>query len=127
MRFVSIVWNGNRTNLEPSQVSDPASRVGEVEPDFDAAEVRAFGADRCGDASAQMARWADVARELGMDFAELRNLVHRSLKNFLLRIEARAHSPFVKQMKKRAGLVETDGFGVRENVERDFKRHATVE
>src|SRR5215470_1628857 len=100
--------------------SDAAGDVGEVQPDFDAAEMRAFGADRRGDAGAKMARRADVAREFGMDFPKLRDFVHRGLKNFFLRVEAGAHGPFVEQMKQRAGFVEADGLGARENVECKF-------
>ena len=41
---------------------DAAGDVGEVEPDFHAAEVRAFGADGGGDVCAEVARGADVTR-----------------------------------------------------------------
>ena len=58
------------------RVSDAAGSVGEVEPDFDAAEVGAFGADGGGDAGAEMARRSDMAGELRMDFAELGNFIH---------------------------------------------------
>src|ERR1700747_2448928 len=111
----------------PRRLSDTAGGVGEVEPDLDAAEVRAFGADGRGDSSAKMAGRADVAREFGMDFTKLRDFGHRGLKNFFLGVEAGAHGPFVKQMEERAGFVEADGLGVGENVERDFERDAAVE
>src|SRR5205823_7039772 len=108
-------------------VSDAAGSVGEVEPDFEAAEVRAFGADGRGDAGAKMAGRADVAREFRMDFAELGDFVHGSLKDFFLRIEASAHGPFVEQVEERAGFVEADGFGVGKNVKSDFERDAAIE
>ena len=75
--------------------SNAAGDVGEVEPDFDAAKMRAFGADGRGDACAQVARRADVARELGMNFAELGNFVHGGLEDFFLGVEASSHGPFV--------------------------------
>src|SRR6266852_5723691 len=106
---------------------DAARAVGEVEPDFDAAEVGAFGADRSGDAGAEMAGRADVAREFGVDFAELGEFVHGGLVDFFLGVEAGAQDPFVEEMEKRAGFVETDGFGVGEKVESDFGRHAAIE
>ena len=40
-----------------------ARGVGEVEPDFNAAEVGSFGAYRSGDVGAEMARGTDVAGE----------------------------------------------------------------
>src|SRR5882762_11088666 len=107
--------------------SDAAQDVGEVEPDFDAAEVRAFGADGGGDASADMAGRADVAREFRMDFAELGDFVHGGLVDFFLGVEAGAHSPFVDEMEERAGFVEANGFGVGEEIEGDFRRYATIE
>src|SRR5690242_15168792 len=104
-----------------------AGGVGEVEPDFDAAEVRAFGADGRGDPGSKMAGRADVAREFRMDFAKLCYFVHRGLKNFFLGIKAGAHGPFVEKMEERAGFVEADRFGVRENIKRDFERYAAIE
>ena len=74
---------------------DAALDVGEVEPDFDAAKVGAFGADGRGDAGANVARGADVASEFGMDFAELGDFVHGGLVDFFLGVEAGAHGPFV--------------------------------
>ena len=70
-----------------------------VQPDFDAAEMGTFGADGRGDSGAEMAGWADIATQLGMHFAELGNLVHGRIVDFLLRIEAGAHGPFVKEME----------------------------
>src|SRR6266852_9794155 len=107
--------------------SDAALNVGEVEPDFYAAEVRAFGADGRGDARAEMARGADVAGELRMDFAELRDFVERGSVDFFLGVEAGAHGPFVEEMEERARFDEADGFGVGENVESDFRGYAAVE
>src|SRR5260370_5567254 len=97
-------------------VLDAAGDVGEVEPDFDAAEVGAFGADGSGDAGANVAWGADVASEFGMDFAELGEFVHGGLVDFFLGVEAGAHGPFVNEMEERAGFVEADGFGVGEEV-----------
>src|SRR5947208_10516709 len=69
-----------------------------------------------------MAGRADVAREFRMDFAELGDFVHGSLKDFFLRIEASAHGPFVEQVEERAGFVEADGFGVGKNVKSERLR-----
>src|SRR6266550_3349882 len=65
-------------------VSDAAGDVRKVEPDFDTAEVGAFGADGGGDAGAEVAGRTDVAGEFGMDFAELGEFVHGGLVDFLL-------------------------------------------
>src|SRR5579859_3280219 len=106
---------------------DAAGGVGEVEPDFDAAEVRTFSADGRGNPGSKMAGRADVAREFGMDFAKLCYFVHRSLKNFFLGIKAGAHGPFVEKMEERARFVEANGFGVGENVKRNLERHTPIE
>src|SRR6266436_2606690 len=87
------------------------ARVGEVEPDFDAAEVGALGADGSGDAGADVAGRADIAREFGMDFAELSEFVHGGLVYFFLGIKAGAHGPFVDEMQEGAGVVAADGVG----------------
>src|SRR6266566_2713105 len=76
---------------------DAAGDVGEVEPDFDAAEVGALGADGRSDACAEMG-----------DF------VHGGLVDFFLGVEAGAHGPFVEKMEERTGFVEADGLGVGE-------------
>lgn len=106
---------------------DAALDVGEVEPDFYAAEVGAFGTDWGGDAGAKMAGRADVPGELRMDFAELGDFVERGLINFFLGVEAGAHGPFVEEMEERAGFDEANGFGVGEQVERNFERDAAIE
>ena len=111
----------------PRPQLDAAGNVGEVEPDFYAAEVRAFGADGGGDASAEVAGGADVAGELGMDFAELGDFVEGGLVDFFLGVEAGAHGPFVEEMEEGAGFDEANGFGVGENVESDFCGDAAVE
>ena len=107
--------------------SDAAGYVREVEPDFYAAEMRAFGADRRGDSGSYIAGWAYVAGKLRMNFAELREFVHGGAVDFFLGVEASAHGPFVEEVKERAGLHETDCFGVGKNVERDFGGDAPVE
>ena len=99
---------------------DAAGGVGEVEPDFNAAEVGAFGADGGGDVGAEVAGGADVFRELGMDLAELGDFVHAGGVDFFLGVEAGAHGPFVEEMEEGAGLDETDGLGVGEKIESDF-------
>src|SRR5580704_6283946 len=66
---------------------DATFDVGEVEPDFYAAEVRAFGANRSGDSRAQITGRADVFRELWMNLAQLIEFVHRRAINFFLRVE----------------------------------------
>jgi len=81
-----------------------AGGVGEVEPDFYAAEVGAFGADGGGDVGAEMAGRADVFCELGVDLAELSDLVHGGGVDFFLGVEARAHGPFVEEMEERAAF-----------------------
>src|SRR5579863_9473550 len=79
-----------------SRELDAPLNIGKIEPDFDAAEVRPFRADRGGYVRAQMARRADVFCQLRMHFAQLRDFIHGSRVNFFLRVEARAHGPFVK-------------------------------
>ena len=91
---------------------DTALNMGEVEPDFYTAEMRAFGADGRGDAGTEMAGWADIAGKFRMHFTDLGDFVHRSVVDFLLGVETGAHGPFVKEMQKRARLDEADGFGV---------------
>ncbi len=61
-----------------------------------------------------------------MDFAELGDFVERGFVYFLLGVEAGAHGPFVEEMEERAGFDETDGFGVGENVESNFRGDAAV-
>ena len=85
---------------EEEPKSDAALDVGEVQPDFYTAEVRAFGADGSGDACAEVARWTDKFGELGMDFAELRDFIERGLIDFLLGVEAGAHGPFMEEMEE---------------------------
>jgi hypothetical protein len=120
--------NGEDENEVPSRVHEwrPCLRlnaaldIGEVEPDFYAAEVGAFGADRGGDVGAEVAGRTDVFGELRVDVAELGNFVHAGGVDFFLGVEAGAHGPFVEEMEEGAGLDEADGFGVREKVESDF-------
>src|SRR5208282_83066 len=99
---------------------------GEIEPDFDATEVRAFGADGRGDAGAQVAGRADVAGKFGMHFTDLGNFVDGGVVNFLLSVEAGAHGPFMEEMEKGAGFDEADGFCVRKQIESDFRGHAAI-
>src|SRR6266404_1627369 len=107
--------------------SDAAGDVGEVEPDFYAAEVGAFGADGGGDAGAEVARRTNVAGKLGLDFAELGEFVHGGLVDFFLGVETGAHGPFVEEMEERTGFDEANGFCVGQKIERDFLREATNE
>jgi len=107
--------------------SDAAGGVGEVEPDFYAAEVRAFGADGGGDVGAEVAGGANVFGELGMDLAELGDLIHAGGVDFFLGVEAGAHGPFVEEVEEGAGLDETDGFGVGEEIESDFWLDACID
>ena len=79
--------------------SDAAGGRGEVEPDFNTAEVGAFGADGGGDVGAEVAGGADVFGELGVDFAELGYFVHRGGVDFFLGVEAGSHGPFVEEME----------------------------
>src|SRR5258708_18467226 len=91
---------------------DAARCVGEVEPDFYAAEVGTFGADGSGDAGAEVAGRADVAGELRVDFAELGDFVHGSRVDFFLGVEACAHGALVEELQERAGFVGAHGFGL---------------
>jgi hypothetical protein len=106
---------------------DSARGVGEVEPDFYAAEVGAFGADGGGDVGAELAGGADVLGELRMDLAELGDFVHAGGVDFFLGVEAGAHGPFVEEMEERARFDEADGFGIGKKIESDFERNAAVE
>ena len=83
-----------------SLASDPSLDVGKIEPDFDAAEVGAFGANGGGDAGADMARRANVACEFGLNFAKLGNFVHGGLIDFFLGVEAGTHGPLVDEMEE---------------------------
>src|SRR6266436_6427468 len=127
VQFSDVVFDWHGSPSKEKAASDAAGDVGKVEPDFDAAEVGAFGADGCGDAGTNVAGGADVAREFWMDFAELGDFVHGGLVDFFLGVEAGAHGPFVNEMEERAGFVQADGFGVREEIEGDFRRDATIE
>src|SRR6266850_3717939 len=127
VQFSDAVFDWHGSPSKEKAASDAAGDVGEVEPDFDAAEVGAFGADGGGDAGADVARGADVASEFGVDFAELGEFVHGSLVDFFLGVEAGAHGPFVEEMEERAGFVEADGFGVGKEIERDLRGDAEIE
>src|SRR5438094_10634345 len=93
---------------------DAASDVGEVEPDFYAAKVGAFGADGSGDTCAKVARRADKFRELWMDFLKLRDFVKRGLVDFFLGVKVDAHGPCVEKVMERDGLNMADGLWVAE-------------
>jgi len=108
-------------------LSDAAGGVGEVEPDFYAAEVGAFGTDGGGDVGAKVAGRADMFGELGMDLAELGDFVHAGDVDFFLGVEAGAHGPFVEKMEEGAGLDEANGFRVGEEIESDFGLDAGVD
>ena len=56
--------------------SDPALNVGKIHPDFHAAEVRAFRANRRRNSSTQNAWRADISRELRKNFANLGDFFH---------------------------------------------------
>src|ERR1700747_3514523 len=92
--------------------SDAAVNLGEVQPDFYTAEVGAFGADRGGDAGAGVAGGAGGFGELRVPFAELSDFIEGGLVDFFLSVKAGAHGPFVEEVKERARLDETNGFGV---------------
>src|SRR5467141_4001763 len=68
--------------LRGKNLLDAAGDVGEVQPDFYAAEVGAFGADGSGDSGAEVTGWADVFGELRMNFAKLGDFVERGLVDF---------------------------------------------
>ena len=75
--------------------SDAANDVGEVQPNFCAAEMRTFGANGRCDAGADVARRANVFCESGMNAAEFSDFIHGSRVDFFLSIEAGAHGPLV--------------------------------
>jgi len=54
---------------------DAAGDVGEIEPHFYAAEMRAFGTDRRRNSRPQVARRTDISRELRMHLGQLRDFV----------------------------------------------------
>src|SRR5580658_2110535 len=114
MQLISYQYDSgsNALAFEYGLGSDAAGGVGEVEPDFNAAEVGAFGADRGGDVGAEMARGTDVAGELGVDLAELGDFVHGGGVDLFLGVEAGAHGPFVEKMEEGAAFDQADGFGV---------------
>src|SRR5258705_312843 len=62
-----------------------------------------------------------------MDFAELGDFIHGGLVDFFLGVEAGAHGSFVDEMEERTGFVESDGFGVGEEIEGDFGGYAAIE
>src|SRR6201987_879701 len=92
--------------------SDPSLDVGEIGPDFYAAEVGAFGADGGGDSGAEIAGGADVTREFGENFADLLHFLDGGLVDLFLGVEAGAHSPFVEKVQERAGFDEANRFRV---------------
>src|ERR1700723_4457910 len=97
--------------------SDPSLNVGEVGPDFYAAEVGAFGADGGGDSSAEIAWRADVTREFGEHFADLLHFLDGGLVDFFLGVEAGAHGPFMEKVEERAGFDEANRFRIGQKIE----------
>ena len=79
---------------------DAAGSIRKIEPDFDAAEMRALGADGRGDSRAEMAGWADVASKFGLDSAKLGDFVHGCVINLFLCVKAGAHGPLMEEMKE---------------------------
>src|SRR5277367_2340035 len=118
-----VEWSKDATG----RILDAAGGVGEVEPDFYAAEVGAFRADGSGDVGAEVAGGADVLGELRVDLAELGDFIHAGGVDFFLGVEAGAHGPFVEEMEEGTGFDEADGFGVGEKIESDFRGDACVE
>src|SRR3974377_1275003 len=109
------------------EASNAELDVGKIEPDFHTAEVRALGANGRGDSCAQMAWWADVSGKLGLYLSEVRNFIHRGVVDFLLRVEAGAHGPFVQKVEQRTGFDETNGFCVWKDIQGNFRGHAAIE
>src|SRR4029077_13237468 len=87
-----------------------ALNLREFLPDFDAAEMRALSANRCGNAGPYIAGRTDVTAQFGQRRADLRDFFHRRLVDLFLSVETRAHRPFMKQVQKRTALDEPDGF-----------------
>src|SRR5271167_1260276 len=104
-----------------------AGGVVEVEPDFYAAEVGAFGAVGGGDVGAEAAGGGVVFGVLGVGLAELGDFVHARGVDFVLGVEAGAHGPFVEEMEEGAGFDEANGFGVGEKIEGDFGLDAGID
>src|SRR5450432_2573357 len=108
-RVIGNKWIAKLRRHEPFHTSNPARSVGIIEPDFYAAEVRAFGADGGRDAGADVAGRADVAGEFGLDGAELVEFVHGGFVDFFLSVEASAQGPFMGRMGGRTGFAQADG------------------
>src|SRR5574340_273679 len=91
-------WMRERAYMSAESValSDAPLDVREVQPDLDAAKVRTFRTDGCGNAGAKMAGRTDIAREFGLNLAKLGDFIHGGVVNLLLGVKARAHGPFVQ-------------------------------
>lgn len=74
-----------------------------------------------------MARRADIFCQLRMDLTKLGDFVHGGGVDFFLSVEAGAHGPFVEKVEEGTGLDEAYGFGIREEIESDFKWDAAIE
>src|ERR1700722_7373930 len=85
-----------------ASASNPPFDVWEIEPDFHAAEMRAFRADGSRNPRPQIAWRTDIPPERRQRPAHLLDLFNRSLINLFLRIETRAHGPFMQQVQQRA-------------------------
>src|ERR1700747_2612042 len=106
--------------------SDPSLDVGEIGPDFYAAEMGAFGADGSGDSGAEVAWRADTTREFREHFADLFDFLDGGLIDFCLGVEAGAHRPFVEKMQERPGFDEANRFRVGQEIQRKFYWNAAV-
>jgi signal transduction histidine kinase len=100
---------------------------GKALPHLDSAKMRSFGADRRCDGRSQIARGAEVAADGGIERAHLFDFLNRRRIDFLLRIEAGPHGPFVQQMQQRSRFHHANRRGVRQQVERQIGRDAAID
>ena len=108
-------------------ISDPPVDIRKIEPDFHAAEVRTFGADRCGNSRANVARRTDDSARNRESCADLSNFFQRCLINLFLGVEAGPHGPFMQQMQQRTSFDQANRLGIRQQIKREFRRDAAVE
>src|SRR5207249_7410460 len=95
------------TRPQPEIVpSDPAFNVRKATPDRHAAEMLALGAGGRDAAGAQDARGPHVPGEARVEGAELVELVHGGAVDLLLRVEAGAHYPLVREVEEAPRLVK---------------------
>src|SRR5918994_1962572 len=100
-----------------------------VAPDRDAAEALTLGADRSrpGPRAHHTGRTVDITSDRGQNLPHLGDLVDRRLEYFALRVVAEPLDPLPVVIEEGATLVEADALRIGDQIERRFRRHATVE